>query len=387
MDVRPVAISPPATRTSPLGETNVSTVLRSVVFAGAMAAPLASQAAAPTLSDVLGASGISASGVIDASWDYADTDGGPVGHQFDVSRNAFSLHQVNLLIAKQPAQGVGFVLNPILGDDAKITGANGDDFDLFQGFVQYATGGATFSLGRFATLCGMEVANPAGNINASRSILFFNQPFVHTGARAAFKLSDAFTLTGSVINSHNNSAALTSPGFYGKTDNNTSKSIELQAGFAPSSAFSLYLTGHSGDEDAQVGQGTLRSDVVDLVVNLNVTDSLYFGVNADYFQQEGPAGGTVDARGVAGYTNVKFGPARVAVRAEYVDVDDQAGGRGYLREQTVTLGYGVTPELELLVEGRNDQVDTAFLAFNPRDVNVTPNNDQTTATIKAIYKF
>lgn len=371
----------------------MSTVLRSVVFAGAMAAPLASQAAAPTLSDVLGASGISASGVIDASWDYADVDGGPGGHQFDVSQNAFSLHQVNVLIAKQPAEGVGFVLNPIAGDDAGvINGGSSPDFDMTQAFVQYATGPMTVSLGRFVTLCGMEVINPAGNLNASRSILFYNQPFVHTGVRAAFKLSDAFTLTGSLINSANNNAFAP---FIGKTDNNTSKSVELQAGFAPSSAFSTYLTLHTGDEDAQVGQGTLRADSVDLVVNVTVTDSLYFGLNADYFQQEDGAGGTVDVRGVAGYTNVKFTPKlRLAARAEYLDVDDAAaffGGnddRDYVREATVTLGYALADNLELLVEGRNDQSSEAA-AFPVRDAVAFPagSDDQNTGTIKAIYKF
>lgn len=373
----------------------MSTLLRTLTLAGACLAPLAAQAAAPApavpkLSDVLAASGISVTGVFDGSYDYADVDTGPTGHQFDVSQNAFSLHQVNVLIAKQPAEGIGFVLNPIVGDDAAIirgTGAGSTDFDLTQGYLQYATGAVTLMAGRFVTLCGMEVINPSGNINASRSILFFNQPFTHTGVRGAVKFSDVFTVTGSLINSSNGNTF--GPFFLGKTDNNTSKTVELQAAVTPSSALSVYVTGHTGNEDANAtGRGVLRYDALDLVVNLNVTDSLYFGLNSDYFQQEDGLGGHVDVKGAAGYANVKLTPAfRIAARAEYLDGDDGAGGRNWIREQTLTFGYTPVTDLELLAEVRNDQVDEATGGFNPRDTSFAVNNDQYTGTLKAIYKF
>jgi hypothetical protein len=366
-------------------------LLRTLSIAGVLAVPLATQAAAPTpakptLSDVLGASGITASGVIDASWDYSDVDGGPAGHQFDVSQNAFSLHQVNLLIAKQPAEGVGFVLNPIAGDDAAIISGTTTDFDLTQAFVQYATGPVTLIAGRFVTLAGMEVINPAGNINASRSILFYNQPFVHTGVRGTVKFGDAFSVTGGVVNTSNDN---TFAPFIGKTDNNTSKTLELQAAIVPSSAFSVYVTGYTGNEDANgTGRGVIRYDNLDLVANLTLGDSLYVGFNGDYFATEDGTYGTTDARGAAGYVNFKIVPTfRVAGRVEYLDVDDGALGRNWIREETVTVGYSPATDLELLAEVRNDQQDENAGSFPLRKTATVTNNDQYTGTLKAIYKF
>lgn len=364
----------------------MSNLLRKLTVAGVLAAPLAATAAAPTLSDVLGASGITASGVLDTSWDYSDVDGGPAGHQFDVSQNAFSLHQVNLLIAKQPASGLGFVLNPIAGDDAGIISGTTTDFDLTQAYVQYATGSVTVMAGRFVTLCGMEVINPAGNINASRSILFYNQPFVHTGIRGTVKFSDAFAVTGSVINTSNDN---TFAPFIGKTDNNTSKTLEVQAALTPSSAFSVYVTGHTGNEDANAtGPGVIRYDALDVVTNFNVTDALYVGFNGDYFTTEVGTGGSLDVRGAAGYVNFKIVPTfRVAGRVEYLDGDDGAGGRNWTREETLTLGYTAASDLELLAEVRNDQLDENAGSLPLRDTGFATNNDQYTGTLKAIYKF
>jgi hypothetical protein len=363
-----------------------------VVAGAATAAP-----AVPVLSDVLKASGIAVSGAIDASYDYSDVDGGPAFHQFDVSQNSFSLHQINLTVAKQPEKGFGFLVNPVVGDDAGIiNGGSTADWDLTQGFIQYACGnGLVYMAGRFVTLAGAEVINPAGNLNASRSLLFFNQPLVHTGVRAAWAFNSALTVTAGIVNTANN--GLVSGAVLSKTDNNTSKTAELQFALTPFKPMQIFLTGYSGNEDtpaAGFGAGQLRNDTLDLVVNLTVSDALSFALNGDYFQQELATGGAADARGLAGYANYKIGNFRVAGRAEYIDVDgavNAAPGRGWIREETLTLGYSPASELEFLAEIRNDQVDTGVfngaLALPLRDAASVVNNDQYTATLKAIYKF
>lgn len=370
-----------------MGETIVSTLLRSAVLAGVLAAPLAAVAAAPapagktpTLSDVLGASGIAAAGVVDFSYDWSDVDGGPVLRSFDVEDDGFSLHQVNLLASKSFDNGFGVTLNPIFGDDAALIGPNGDDFDLTQAFISYGSGPVTLIGGRFTTLAGYEVINPSGNLNASRSLLFFLQPFLHTGVRGTVKASDALSFSLGV----NNGVA------FGKTDNNTDQTVEAQVALT-TGALSLYVTGYTGNEDAAPGPGggaVLRSDTVDVVASLALGDAVTVAVNGDYFATEDGAGGTLVTKGVAGYANVKFGAFRIAPRVEYVEFDANPG-TAWARETTLTFGYACSENLELLAEARNDEVDTGeFGGLPPRDVtDPTPNNDQTTATLKAVFKF
>ena len=391
----------------------MSTLLRSAVMAGVMAAPLAALAAgpapaskSPTLSDVLGASGIAVSGAVDASYDWDDVDGAPAFHAFDVTPEGFALHQVNLTVAKSWESGFGITVNTVFGEDANLIGygdlispllgaygSNNDDFDLTQAYVSYASGSMTTILGRFVTLAGYEVINPAGNLNASRSLLFFQQPLVHTGVRSTMKAGDALAFTLGLVNSGLGS---------NKTDNNSDVTVEAQVALTPSSAFGAYLTGYSGNEDATgfppyglgglvgapVGGAIIRTDVVDLVTFFNLSDAVTLALNADYINTEDGAGGQVELKGAAAYANVKFGAFRVAPRVEYLEADQAGGGTGWQREGTLTLGYALADAAELLFEVRQDVVDDGAFVLPTRDAgDPNPNNDQTTGTIKVIAKF
>jgi hypothetical protein len=391
----------------------VSTLLRSVVIAGALAAPLAATAATPaakgpTLSDVLGASGITLSGAVDASYDWDDVDGPPSFHAFDVTPEGFALHQVNVLATKTFDNGVGITLNPVFGDDANLLGygdlispllgaygSNNDDFDLLQGYVSYAAGPMTTIFGRFTTLAGYEVVNPAGNLNASRSLLFFQQPLAHAGLRSTMKAGDALAFTFGLVNSSFGT---------NKTDNNSDVTVEAQAAFTPSSAVAVYLTGYTGNEDATgippygltgiltapVGGAIIRTDIVDLVTSVALGDAVTVALNADYIRTEGATSGSVELKGVAAYANAKFGAFRIAPRVEYIEIDNPGAGEGvgWQREGTLTFGYALTEAAELIAEVRQDVVDDGVFALPTRDAgDPNPNNDQTTATLKAIVKF
>src|SRR6266566_8030424 len=92
----------------------------------AFAAPtvaLAQAARAPTLSQVLDASGISVSGYLDAGYSYANRDlegAGVTTRVFDSQNNSFALHQFGLQVAKQPTRGFGGVVNITAGSDAQV---------------------------------------------------------------------------------------------------------------------------------------------------------------------------------------------------------------------------------------------------------------------------
>ncbi|MCC2657151.1 MAG: hypothetical protein K0Q76_2259 [Panacagrimonas sp.] len=379
------------------------------------------------------ASGIAFGGAFDFSYDWAANDV-VSGHVFDNEDDAFVFHQANLSATKAFDGGVGVGLNVILGKDANVVSGDlldGDDFDVTQAYISKAFGNLTLTGGRYVTLAGMEVINPSGNLNASRSLLFARQPLVHEGVRASYKLSDALSVTLGL----NNSQFATSCGpafgalgggvgvgctqggagvigFSGQRDNNTDTTIEAQVAFTPNKMLSVFLTGYTGNEDFGDGGGfgnsaNLQSDTLDLVVNLNLTDMIYVGLNADYFNTEDGAGGHFETKGVAGYAQVKLMPKlRVALRSEYVSADGDAGfgfggiGQSIRTENTLTVGYAVSDNLELLLEGRHDRARGGGLVdvdgdgtpdflgnevFAPIDGDIE--DDQYTGTVKVIAKF
>lgn len=351
-------------------------------------------AAAPTLSDVFGASGVTVSGAMDASYDWAANDSVAL-RQFDTENDAFVFHQLNLSVSKAFAGGIGATINGVFGEDANVISADGetDDFDLTQAYLSKTAGNLSIIGGRFVTLAGMEVINPSGNINASRSLLFFFQPLVHTGVRASYKINDMLSASVGVNNAQ--FGGTRAANFSQPVDNNTDQTLEAQIAVTPMKNLSVYLTGYSGNEDDGVpgnGDANLRSDTVDLVVNFNLTDAIYLGLNADYFNTEDGSGGHEEARGVAGYAQFKFMPKwRVAVRSEYLEGDDGAGnGIFAVRENTLTLAHACSDNLEILAEGRHDRAVGSSAFDGNRIFDVIDNgadNDQYTATLKAILKF
>ena len=139
--------------------------------------------AAPSVSDVLTASGLTESGYVSAS--YYHSNGYNTDHQFDDKHDSFQLDQAALTVAYQPKEGFGALVDVAAGEDMKILnaaeGSNPNTFDIVQGFVQYAKGPLTVIGGKFVTLAGAEVIAPTGNTNFSRSFLFYAEPLTHTG--------------------------------------------------------------------------------------------------------------------------------------------------------------------------------------------------------------
>src|ERR1700760_3344665 len=192
--------------------------------------------AGPSVTDVLASSGITESGYVAAS--YYHSNGYSTYHQFDNKHDSFQLDQAALTIAFQPKEGFGALVNVAAGEDMKILnaeeGSNPNTFDVVQGFVQYATGSLTVIGGKYVTLAGAEVIAPTGNTNFSRSLLFYAEPLTHTGLRATYAVSDAFSVIVGVNNGWNYSSHSTSG----------SKTGEFGIAWTPNKAFSLALQGY-----------------------------------------------------------------------------------------------------------------------------------------------
>ena len=355
------------------------------LLAVGFAAPLAAQAAAPTLDEVLTASGVTLAGYVDSSYVFGKNKGDTLLFRtFDSKTGSFTFNQAAFTVSKLPAEGFGGLVNVIAGDDATvINGSYGDGsgkFNLTQAYVQYATGGLTIIGGRYVTLAGAEVINDTLNTNISRSFLFqLAEPLAHTGVRSSYKFSDAFTAYLGAANSAVSGLA---------SDNNKQKTVEAGVAITPTSALSIGLYDYYGHDP--VGGEQQKTNYADLVISLQAADALQFIINADYVKffstdtvQES------NVKGVAGYVNVKLSDSlKASLRAEYLKSHNGfvACGGGTdcnLKEVTLTLDYAAAKNFDLLGELRYDKgSDAVFL--NGTD----PLKDsQGDIALKAIYKF
>src|SRR5712691_5655518 len=288
----------------------------------------AKPAPAPTLDKVLEASGISVSGYIDTAYSYSNRnlETGFSDRVFDSQNNTFTLHQFGLMVAKQPKEGFGGVVNLTAGKDAQVihslpettSTANAVNstsmFDVTQAFLQYATGPLTVMAGKYVTLQGSEVIWTPTNVNSSHSILFGAIPFTHTGVRATWALSNTVSLIAGVNN-----------GWDQLTDQNRDKTVELGATLNPIRPLNIAISGYSGKEPAGTGNGTRTS--INATGSYNITDAISVGAEVLSFSQDVPVGGgattSVKYNGVAGYGSYMFTrKLRGALRVENFDDKD-----------------------------------------------------------------
>ncbi|MGH8504636.1 MAG: outer membrane beta-barrel protein [Stenotrophobium sp.] len=335
---------------------------------------------------MLGASGVTAGGYLDAGY-AANFVAGPG------DTNSFSFNQAALTLAMQPTQGFGGLVNVSLGEDAKaINGFYGDNagnnFALTQAYVQYATGGLTVIGGRYVSEAGSEYIDQTQDANITRSFLFGIQPRVQTGVRASYQINTQVGVFGGVSN-----AALTSIGIPGlgvttplppppavipnviSVDNNPQKAIEVGVKLAPMSGTSVKLSHYRDTTGTDATPGN-RIDVTDLVAELQATQELSFGLNADYWHTPSSAGSTI-IKGVALYGSLQFcDQFKGSLRGEYLRVQGGGGSPIIAKELTYTVDYTAAKNFNLLAEYRYNRATAGAGKVIGSNVGV-----------KAIYSF
>ena len=376
-----------------------SKLLNSLILA-ALAAPgvalAAAVPAAPTLSSILDASGVSLSGDMDFSYSHlsgtgAFNTGGFNDRVFDYAHNSFGLQAIDVTVAKLPAEGYGGLVDLTMGKDASAIASSGTQlvtpssvpttqmqtFDITQAYAQYASGSMTVIAGKFVTMSGAEVIKTTGDTNFSRSILFgYAIPFSHTGVRATYKISDAVSLVGGVNN-----------GWDQATDANSGKTIELGAMLNPAKAFALSAMVYSGAELGNIGQGQGTRNLLDLVATFTVSDSLNFVLNYDNGSQKNAVAANQKAKwnGLAAYANYQINDLwRLSARAEtFKDTDGyRTGVVQKWKEATLTVGYAPTKSMELRGEVRKDTSDKTAFAYSDY-----ARKSQNSVGLEAVYKF
>ena len=355
----------------------LASFLLAIAGANAARADDAPKSTSPTLSDVLDASGVTATGYVDATYSYGNHSAELLPDDTSAV-NTFALNQAALTISKLPSSGFGALVNIVDGTEAG-TGLyapsysyagnlnSGSHFDVLQAYVQYATGTVTVMMGKFGTVAGAEVAAPTGDVNVTRSLLFwYSEPINHTGVRVVYAPSSTASFT---IGANN--------GWNTETSTGSGKTLELGFMLMPSKAFTLNGGAYYGDVDVASGLG--KKTLVDLVGTWTASPSLTVVANVDWDKQEiTDGGGSFTWWAAAGYLNYAINDSwRTSLRAEYLDDQDGAlnGTKQKLKEGTLTFGYSPSKNYEFRVEGRYDTSDQAG------------STDFTQAWLQALYKF
>jgi hypothetical protein len=213
----------------------------------------------------------------------------PALRQFDTNSNTFTLNyaKLGLGVNADPAGlridlgygATGKIINGALPQDAP------QSFEAFIVQQAYVTimpvPNLTFDFGKFVTTAGAEVIEANKNWMYSRSILFFNIPLLHTGARLTYKVNDALVVQASVVNGWNGtgtSVDLTAAKTYGVSINYT----------VPGVGTNIIATGYfgKGEDGATDAAGNIVPSpdtrvLADLVIDnfIGVAPMVHFAIN------------------------------------------------------------------------------------------------------------
>ncbi len=283
---------------------------------------------------------------------------------FDNNMDTFSLNQFDLAFSKSanPEGGVGFMLDLLVGQDARVinagtTGHTADYITPVQAYIDVVAPlnfvgdnnvlGKTvdFQVGRFVTLAGAEVIRAPDNWNISRSLIFtLGEPLTHTGIRSTYKLfNDKLTTYLGVNNGWDN-----------EIDNNQWKTIETGFSISPIDKVTWITSLYIGPENNQTS-GHKRY-LLSNVLGWDATDKLSFK--------------TEFTLGSESRVNNLLDPTGSAVTGAGNGVSWQNaqwwGWAGYVRYQ-LTERWGWVYRLELFRDA--DQFRTALLGNGASAIN------------------
>lgn len=321
-------------------------------------------------------------GFVDAYYSWSSNAAPPVEFRnFDVTHGQLRFSAAEIAFDKKAvaASRLGFRLDVGGGPAADIVNAaepGGADHwkAIQQAYVSYLVPvgrGLTVDAGKFVTPLGAEVIETRDNWNYSRSVLFAAAiPYYHFGARLAYPLGGAVTLTGLVVN-----------GWNGVEDNNDATTVGLSATFAPASRLTIAQHVLAGREQPGEAGGVRR--VFNSVVTLAATSRIAF-MGDVVVGRDSVDGVPRRWHGIAGYARLQ--PTEwfaVAPRLEwYGDPDGFTTGVAQtVREVTVTGEFktaGVVARLEV----RRDVSSAASFA-SARE----PRRSRTTLAVGVLYAF
>jgi hypothetical protein len=305
---------------------------------------------------------------------------------FDFDDNSMKIDILELSMEKKSGKigETGFRFDMAAGSSipriARSTGMDMGDLDFHQMYMSYiapAGNGLRIDIGKFITGMGYEVIEgyDGYNDNYSRSFLFgYAIPFTHTGIKGSYSFSENLSAMLMVVNGWDNA-----------TDNNKSKSVGGQLGFAPAAGMNLYVNYMIGPEKSN--NNSDNRSVVDVVGMYVINDKITVGVNGDYGteQNSGSNGSSAVWQGIAGYIRVNpLTDFSLSLRAEQFEDKDgiRTGVAQKLQEITLTPEYRLTGDFLIRADLRYDKSNQVVFQKYGDWV-----DNQTTFGMNFIYKF
>lgn len=277
--------------------------------------------------------------------------------------NGFALGMANVIFSYEGEKS-GFVADLVFGPrgaDA-VFNSTGSANIVNQLYAYYNISDSfTLTLGNFNTFLGYEVISPAANFNYTTSYMFSYGPFSHTGIKADFAVTEDVSIMLGVLNSTDMTE------FQPATDDYM---VGAQLGL-----FGQYIN--------YLGGGSAGVSQIDFTGGLNITESLFLGVNATSYSDDND----VEFSGVALYPQYTFSDSfALGARFEAFSEDGlgaigSISGEGDNTSFTLTGSYTsgnliVKPELRL---------DTASDQFYTNADGAT--DSLSTFIVAAIYNF
>lgn len=275
----------------------------------------------------------------------------------------FALGMANVIFSYEGEKS-GFVADLVMGPrgaDA-VFNSTGSSNIVNQLYAYYNLSDSfTLTLGNFNTFLGYEVISPVANFNYTTSYMFSYGPFSHTGIKADIAMSDNISLMLGILNS---------------TDMTESQPLGEDYMFgAQVGIFGQYIN--------YLGGGSAGVSQIDFTGGLDLTESLYLGVNATSYSDD--AG--VEFSGVALYPQYAFSDS-FALGARFETFSEQGlaaidanGGEADNTSFTIT-GSFTSGNLIFKPELRIDSASDQF--YSNADGSTA---DLSTFVVAAIYSF
>ncbi len=333
----------------------------------------------------------------------AGSNTGGFAYPFHPDANSFSLDQFWIWMERGVSEEnrAGFRVDLAYGKDAGLLsgdfgagdGFSGNDFELYQAYIQYLAPigeGVEMKFGKFATVIGAEVVQSPDNFNITRGHVYnLFQPITHTGVLASAGVGGLDVSLGFVNETRSFPA--------NDIDRNTDKAVLWSIG-GGADQFSWSFNGAHGSSDSGLGFDAPAGDketILDVILSFSPSENFTTYINADYIDTENSRGADIDGFGIAWASRYAISERTgIAVRAEYVDIDDFFGGGSDLSVWglTGTVDYKLTESLMVRGEVRYDDISDGGDLFVDDDsfgvgLAEFSEEDQVTAGVEVIYTF
>lgn len=341
-------------------------------------------------------SNFSFSGYLDTSYNHLLRQNKFTSEEFDrlndVEPNGFTLQQLGIIFSNQPKNGLGGLLQTIIGRDASYLASFGTNPNIFdsqsvqidipQVYLQYAKNSWTTIVGKFDAFAGYEQNNPTLDINFSRSILNqYATPGQLMGFRTTYILNNQYSLMAGINN-----------GWDIIADTSRRKTIELGLTYTPNDKFSLALSAYNGQERAAqetfFGPTGIRS-LIDVVGTYAINDKISLVGEYDYGVQNrvqllnGDLG-SATWEGFTGYFIYKFNDKWQGVARGEWFYDSQGFWSGVRQNWREATAYLPIKALEFRLETRRD-ISNVNSFINSGGVNL--GKSQQSYALEGIVKF